>query len=113
MAHQPLQEYPFPSPELELAPFQETRSIAHGSICAPSLPFDPWHPEDPPRNPKRRWNLSMGRWIPKPSLAVFFILVAVTGISFCPALLSNSKPFDLIILDGISPATDGVRSSDS
>lgn len=105
MAHQLFDLSPSPTPDPERGSFQGTRSIIHESVCTTD-------PTGIARlDSKWNWNHRMRRLIPRPSIGVFIILVFVTGVSFCPALLSNAKPFDFIVLDGVPPEVDGVRSS--
>ena len=110
MAHQLIEVLPPPFPEPETARFYETGSVAQDSnSTAGPRAYNPYS-QDFPQDNRANWKRWMRRLIPRPPIAILVLLVIVTGIAFCPALLSNSKPFDFIVLDGVSPETDGVRS---
>ena len=89
---------------------QETRSASHADVSVTDL-FTDMHPEDSPQNRKGNMKHQTRRWFLKPSVWAFIVLVIVTGVSFCPALLANKRPFDFVLFDQPQPDTDGVGSS--
>jgi hypothetical protein len=107
MAQHLFEVSPPPFPEPERWPWEEG-SANHGSISAVDRSALIVDSED-----KAVRNFWRRRWVPRPTVAVFIILIMITGISFAPALLSNAKPFDYIVFDGVTADTDGVRFSGS
>jgi hypothetical protein len=107
---------PVETPTTPFTPNSE-QPLLHGINSAGATVFvaaslaDATDPEDTTQNDEKTWNHQIRRWIPGPSVWVFIILIAVTGISFCPALLANKQPSDVVILEGELPGEDGVGSS--
>lgn len=111
MAQQPFEMSLLPTADPEETQLQETSSLTHESTPPADPPTDTADPEGSSLNRKENRNHRIWRLVMKPSVGVFIILLALTGVSFCPALLANHKPLDYITLYGVGPDTDGVRSS--
>ena len=90
---------------------QERRSVDNPAPSLASSQADTADPDGTSQNQEKNRSCQLYRRIPGPSLWVFLILLAVTGISFCPALLSNKTPSDEVVLEGDLPGVDGVGFS--
>ena len=108
MNQQVVEAPPSPIPSLEHSLMQEAPLANHTSVTLVDPLANTPHPEDTPQKHRMNWKNSIQRWIPKSTLWVFIILMIVAGVSFCPALLANKKPFDLVILNEAPPDTEGV-----
>ena len=89
---------------------QERCSVDNPSTSLAGSKADTADSDGTSQNQKNR-SFQLHRRIPGPSLWVFLILLVVTGISFCPALLSNHTLFDDVVLEGDLPGVDGVGFS--
>lgn len=103
-----------PTPDSERPPLPETHSVTSDAVSI-AASTGTTQPENPKKNPEGDRKHRTWRWISNPQLIVLIILIVVTGTSFWPALLSESKFFDVVSSVGDEihdPDADGVRSSD-
>jgi len=102
-----------PTPSLEQPLTQEDPLANHTSVTLTDSFANTPHPEDIPQEHRMNRKNRILRWICNPRLWVFVVLISVAGVSFCPALIANKKPFDLVIFDSAPTDTEGVGFSDT
>lgn len=108
MDQQPVEVLQPPTFDSEQSLLQKAHSATRGDASVTDT-LTGIHHDDFPHNSREIRNCrTRHRRFPKPPVWAFIILIIVTGVSFCPALLANKKPFDLVIIDDVQPDTDGV-----